>query len=340
MELFLFNHQEYERLYNCTNLVIDSIPIENRRLTIEALINLILGIIYFLLYLPCLYSIWKQHWKNDCYTILLYIGIVDLVGIIISGFLHPILSLQGAVFCSYPTLIYIVGTFVNCFWVAETSADLVLAFNRCIQIISPSIAKFLFKGMRTYIWLLFCTLYALYCMFFVNPVLFSGIYFAWFFYPFVGYREDYGEFVFDQLPSYHDVSVAILSPLIYLIFAIALVIKSKKSIIIPNQTPTQYFSISRLEKMVFLQVFSLSLLNTTECLFYIIMQYTTQQKWMTILAEFLWFHIHGFPPIIYLTLNKTIREDCLILLKKLKNINKDPPSNVVNVMVTPFNANS
>nr|CAD2190199.1 unnamed protein product [Meloidogyne enterolobii] len=70
------------------------------------------------------------------------------------------------------------------------------------------------------------------------------------------------------------------------------------------------------------------------------MQYTTQQKWMTILAEFLWFHIHGFPPIIYLTLNKTIREDCLILLKKLKNINKDPPSNVVNVMVTPFNANS
>nr|CAD2195260.1 unnamed protein product [Meloidogyne enterolobii] len=316
MELFLFNHQEYERLYNCTNLVIDSIPIENRRLTIEAIINLILGIIYFLVYLPCLYSIWKQHWKNDCYTILLYIGIVDLVGIIISGFLHPILSLQGAVFCSYPTLIYIVGTFV--FGLLR----LVLIWN-----------AYLYLAIILYF---ICPILHV----FVNPVLFSGIYFAWFFYPFVGYREDYGEFVFDQLPSYHDVSVAILSPLIYLIFAIALVIKSKKSIITPNQAPTQYFSISRLEKMVFLQVFSLSLLNTTECLFYIIMQYTTQQKWMTILAEFLWFHIHGFPPIIYLTLNKTIREDCLILLKKLKNINKDPPSNVVNVMVTPFNANS
>uniref|UniRef100_A0A914NEV1 Uncharacterized protein n=1 Tax=Meloidogyne incognita TaxID=6306 RepID=A0A914NEV1_MELIC len=124
MELFLFKHQEYERLYNCTNLVIDSIPIENRRLTIEALINLILGIIYFLLYLPCLYSIWKQHWKNDCYTILLYIGIVDLVALLIIGFLHPILALQGAVFCSYPTLIFFAGTLANFVWVAESSANL------------------------------------------------------------------------------------------------------------------------------------------------------------------------------------------------------------------------
>ncbi|CAK5089592.1 unnamed protein product [Meloidogyne enterolobii] len=114
MELLLFNHQEYERLYNCTNLVIDSIPTEKRRLTLLALINLILGIIYFLLYLPCLFSIWKQHWKNDCYTILLFIGVVDIVGLIITGFLHPILALLGAVFCSYPTLIFIAGGLAKC----------------------------------------------------------------------------------------------------------------------------------------------------------------------------------------------------------------------------------
>ena len=54
MELFLFQQNEYERLYNCSGLVIDSIPLENRRLTTVAFINLILATIYFLLYLPCL----------------------------------------------------------------------------------------------------------------------------------------------------------------------------------------------------------------------------------------------------------------------------------------------
>ena len=113
MEFFLFQQSEYERLYNCSGLVIDSIPLEQRRLTTEASINLILAIIYFLLYLPCIYSIWKQHWKNDCYTILLYIGIIDINALLISGFLHPWLALQGAVFCSYPTLIYIAGSLVK-----------------------------------------------------------------------------------------------------------------------------------------------------------------------------------------------------------------------------------
>nr|CAD2190197.1 unnamed protein product [Meloidogyne enterolobii] len=39
-----------------------------------------------------------------------------------------------------------------------------------------TIAEFLFKEFEFYIWLLFCTLYALYCMFFIKPILFSGIY--------------------------------------------------------------------------------------------------------------------------------------------------------------------
>ena len=56
----------------------------------------------------------EKNWKNDCYTILFYIGIVDLFALVIVGFLHPILALQGAVFCSYPTLTYLAGSLANC----------------------------------------------------------------------------------------------------------------------------------------------------------------------------------------------------------------------------------
>jgi len=66
----------------------------------------------------------------------------------------------------------------------------VLAFNRCLQVISNSISSFLFEGIKTYFWLLISFLYALFCFCFLRPVLFSGIYFSWFYYPFVGYKED------------------------------------------------------------------------------------------------------------------------------------------------------
>nr|CAD2173692.1 unnamed protein product [Meloidogyne enterolobii] len=273
MELLLFNHQEYERLYNCTNLVIDSIPIEKRRLTLLALINLILGLIYFLLYLPCLFSIWKQHWKNDCYTILLFIGIVDIVGLIITGFLHPILALLGAVFCSYPTLIFIAGGLAKFVWVAESTANLVLAFNRCLQVISNSISSFLFEGIKTYFWLLISFLYALFCFCFLRPVLFSGIYFSWFYYPFN-----------TQLQFYHNLTVGITLPTIYLIFAVGLIIKNQKYKQIAN---TQVFSISHTEKLVFLQVFTISILNTTCSSLYFVMQFI-KPEWLIIISQFAW----------------------------------------------------
>jgi len=48
----------------------------------------------------------------------------------------------------------------------------------------------LFKGIRTHLWLTICSLYALYWLFFAKAIVFSGIYFAWFFNPFIGYKED------------------------------------------------------------------------------------------------------------------------------------------------------
>ncbi|CAK5081004.1 unnamed protein product [Meloidogyne enterolobii] len=37
------------------------------------------------------------------------------------------------------------------------------------------------------------------------------------------------------------------------------------------------------------------------------------------IAHFSWLHIHGLPPIIYLTLNKTVRNDTKALLKYIFN---------------------
>uniref|UniRef100_A0A183BQF1 Uncharacterized protein n=1 Tax=Globodera pallida TaxID=36090 RepID=A0A183BQF1_GLOPA len=47
MELFLFRHAEYERLYNCTGLDIDSIPLERRQFVPESIVVCVLCAIYY-----------------------------------------------------------------------------------------------------------------------------------------------------------------------------------------------------------------------------------------------------------------------------------------------------
>ncbi|KAI3418427.1 hypothetical protein GPALN_009752 [Globodera pallida] len=47
MELFFFRHAEYERLYNCTGLDIDSIPLERRQFVPESIAICVLCAIYY-----------------------------------------------------------------------------------------------------------------------------------------------------------------------------------------------------------------------------------------------------------------------------------------------------
>ncbi|KAI3421275.1 hypothetical protein GPALN_014898 [Globodera pallida] len=79
-------------------------------------------------------------------------------------------------------------------------------------------------GPRTSLWITGCSLYALYWALFMKPVVYnSSIYFAWFFYPFADYRTDddqHEEVVYEHwLHRVHNIAVAFLTPLIYLIFA-------------------------------------------------------------------------------------------------------------------------
>uniref|UniRef100_A0A914GZ76 Odorant receptor n=1 Tax=Globodera rostochiensis TaxID=31243 RepID=A0A914GZ76_GLORO len=263
MELFLLRHAVYERLYNCTGLDIDSIPMERRQFVPESIAICVLCAIYYLLYVPCMYSLWQHLRDNSCYKLLFYIGITDLGILWILGFYSGWANLRGAVFCSYPTLMFFMGMAVTALWVAESSADLVLAFNRCIDLVSPRFSHILFCGQRTLLWITGCSLYALFWALFIKPVVYSSIYFGWFFYPFVGYRTG------DDQPE------------------------------------------------TFSQVFFVSLINTLTGSLYVYIQNNEVHQWMITFAEFAWLHVHGMPPVIYLALNKTIREDCRLMFIKL-----------------------
>ncbi|KAL3109403.1 hypothetical protein niasHT_015248 [Heterodera trifolii] len=214
MELFFFRHAEYERLYNCTGLIIDSVPLEQRQFVPESIVICILCTIYYVLYFPCIYSIGKHMRENSCYKMLFYIGITDLVNMFVLGYFSAWLSFRGAVFCSNPTLIYFAGMTVQA-------------------------AKLFFDIRKN--------------------------------------RQQFGTYISE---------------------------------------------LDTLQAKTFVQVFLISLIHSLTGIIYVYLQYNEAHQWMITLAEFAWFHIHGFPPVIYWALNKTIREDCRMLYKKLFHSNR------------------
>ncbi|KAF7637842.1 hypothetical protein Mgra_00002817 [Meloidogyne graminicola] len=190
MEFILWNKKEFDKIYNCTGININDIPIEQRQYPIAAIICIILGFIYYPLYFPCIYSFWKNKSKNPCYIILIYLSILDICILWVPTFAQGILSLNGVVYCSSPIFTYFVV-----FWAAEPLADLILGINRCIEMAFPNIAKILFHGYRIYIWIIFSNLYGLYWLLFNHPYIFNGITFEVLLDPLIGYRPFRAEIV-------------------------------------------------------------------------------------------------------------------------------------------------
>src|SRR5687767_14120261 len=104
-----------------------------------------------------------------------------------------------------------------------------------------------------------------------------------------------------------------------------------------------------------LQVFVISAFNFTACSVYVYMMYTIPSEWVLIFAQFCWLHIHGwflviislaqtllifivgFPPVIYLVLNKTIRDDARRMI--FHCLVKYPRLTAVKDMFTTSNSN-
>ncbi|KAL3120447.1 hypothetical protein niasHT_000477 [Heterodera trifolii] len=112
----------------------------------------------------------------------------------------------------------------------------------------------------------------------------------------------------------HNIAVAFLSPAIYFFFAIKLFFNVQSN---RRQFGVVASELNSMQKRTFFQVFLVSLINTLTGSLYVYMQSYSVNQWVITLAEFAWLNVHGFPAVIYLALNKTIRDDCRMLYMKV-----------------------
>uniref|UniRef100_A0A915CYJ4 Uncharacterized protein n=1 Tax=Ditylenchus dipsaci TaxID=166011 RepID=A0A915CYJ4_9BILA len=189
MNIYLFHHQDFQKLYNCSKIKIDDFAVASRTHVGKSVFTLLLTSVLFILYIPCTFAVYK-HRAHSCYKLMFYIAINDLCILIFIGFLHGYLGIIGAVYCSFPNFNYLCGICVNTLWMAESSAEIFLAINRCMVTLAPT---------RAYFWLAVSTCYGLYVFMFTNPSLFTGVYYFWSFNPFVGYLKDPKGVLFIQI---------------------------------------------------------------------------------------------------------------------------------------------
>ncbi|KAI6171969.1 hypothetical protein M3Y98_00921000 [Aphelenchoides besseyi] len=239
---------------------------------------------------------------NACYKLMRYIGIIDLFLIPISGTLTGYLAINGYSFCSYPTLIYFTGSISLGAQKQEKISPIV--FTAQLNGINNPCAQSLFRNdfsttKQTKFWLITPTIYGLYFVLFATPVAFSSVHMSCFFNPFKGYNDTVGHLVNDTIEP---LSLIV----IYTTFCIVVSVRSAANK--TGKNAVQNGAKRKAQILSFFQVFLISVVNVVACSIYVLMNIVPISPLLIIIGTF------GLPPVIFLTLNRTIRRDTLKML--------------------------
>jgi hypothetical protein len=140
MELILFRHDVYEQRYNCSPVQVDSVPLAQRRQLVNGLVHLGLYLFCELFAVPCCLALWRHFWENACYKLMFVIALCDMLILHLLTGLTGVLGLTDTVFCQQPTLVYVCGCVLQALWALATTANLVLAVDRCLQFCLPQVS--------------------------------------------------------------------------------------------------------------------------------------------------------------------------------------------------------
>ncbi|KAI1711529.1 serpentine type 7TM GPCR chemoreceptor srt domain-containing protein [Ditylenchus destructor] len=312
MELYLFRPYQWEKLYSCSNFNISEVSFAERYHPVNGVMIIAMFVVFEVLYIPCMYSIYRQARNSSCYKLLFYVGIADVLMMFFHGLETGIYCFTGEVFCSNPHFNYITGCCGAALFAMETSANFFLAIDRCADCFSPSISKFFFSNNRTWIWTGFSTIFAVYYFFFLMPATYNGVYMNWFLNPYHGYnvKIDFSQYA-NLISTVYDMFLSFGFPAAYLMFVTLFVYKVKLVRSLGSGAHRKR------QIMMFIQVAIINGLNISCFLLYTIMQHLPLSKTLIVIGYYINYFMFGFPPIIYLIFNTTIRRDCR---KKFKDI--------------------
>uniref|UniRef100_A0AC34F4E0 Uncharacterized protein n=1 Tax=Panagrolaimus sp. ES5 TaxID=591445 RepID=A0AC34F4E0_9BILA len=238
------------------------------------------------------------------------LGIIDIVAVFCNSLMSGYFSLVGAVYCTHPTLVYMVGVFSPSSWCGACATVLLLAFNRFMDLVSPYYSEMLFSGKRTFFWLILPGLYWFYFWFIDLPCIYSSIASACFFDPFFGVSFPRNEWEYANWGlTFNNVAIILALSGMYIAIISALIAKTRMS-----------SAATAIQRNTILQAFLICTLCFIASAIYVCMQYLPTPSFVIILGQIFWQASHGGAVFIYLIFNKALRRGLikLVLPEKLE----------------------
>ncbi|KAI6237927.1 hypothetical protein M3Y95_00316300 [Aphelenchoides besseyi] len=309
METLLFNSEKYERLYNCSFYDVNSLPIENRRHRFWGLFFLFLYSVCFFLYIVCMIAmLTMEQRKQASYQIMILLGVIHCIGLQTSGLFAGIWTFQGTVFCSSgsSTINYVVGCLAVSSWCASTMTSQILGLNRCFVLFNRNVADLVFGGWRLIFWLSLPLLYMTYMFGFTVPPVFTSILMSYLYDPHFYYFTD-------QTATYKNVSHIVNNLFVCLTESgiygtlIVLYIRATRS------ESTEIRTAVIRDKRIYIQVLLVGFIHFIASLTYVLIQFfpAFQTEYVIVMASTFYLLSQGTPPLIYIFVNRTLRNQIL-----------------------------
>ncbi|TKR73167.1 hypothetical protein L596_020508 [Steinernema carpocapsae] len=262
MDLFLFDHDQFETLYNCsfkTDAEWLSYGVQNY---LKGNLFVLLGFFYIIAYIPILVIMTRPKlFRNSCFKILFFLGLIDIM-----------------------------STVANCIIVGYAGLKGV-----------PHWIQTLFDGPRIMFWIIFCLGYGLSGIFFCTPPIFSSFGMALFFDPYFmismeAVPIDRSKYM-SAFHSINNIVMIIVLPSIYILILFSVWSKTQR---------THY--------KLFMQAFYICLLNFVAAFVYVYMQFFPIPMFLITVGQMMWQGSDGGAVVVYLTVNKTIRNGVFELI--------------------------
>ncbi|TKR73232.1 hypothetical protein L596_020567 [Steinernema carpocapsae] len=252
-----------------------------------------------------------------------FYGVLDLVGLFSNCFVAGYMSLRAKTFCWAPEFNYVIGCIGSFAYGAQLLASILLAFNRCVDLFQHNLTLVLFDSFRTYVWLLIPVSYGLYCMFFLNPLVFSSLGPAWLANPYhridVAFNATYHTFYYFHL------NLALLGLLAAVVLTLSVLLLIKAYF-----DTTELTSVYKFHKMVTLISISFCCLLAVPVLGTLLLDHVYASLVTNTIVLVTCQLNNGLPCLVFIFVNENIRENVLELVPK--RWRKNPKtSNVVYV---------